>query len=338
MASIALLGVTKAFGNKPTLDNITLDIKEGEFVALLGPSGSGKTTLLKIVAGLLPPNAGRVLFNQVDVTAVPSRLRQAIIVFQDHSLFPHMNVFENVSFGLRARGMSKRMTGPMVREILSLVQLPDKAQSYPHELSGGERQRVALARACVLEPSVLLLDEPFSNLDTTLRLTMREFVVSLQRKLKFTCILVTHDKTEAFIMAERVAVLLDSRIEQVASPEQLYSRPESRKVAAFLGECNFVAGKVCSGVFHCVLGAFPTTTPDTDSAVGMWRYDHLALSPSAGHARGFVADRVFAGRIIEYKVVLADGTQLTVAGGSDAASVGDHVFVRADALRLHVYS
>jgi ABC-type Fe3+/spermidine/putrescine transport system ATPase subunit len=337
MASIALVGVTKTFGHKIVLDNLSLDIQDGEFVALLGPSGSGKTTLLKIIAGLEPPSAGRVLFGSVDVTSVPSRRRGAIIVPQDHCLFPHMTVYDNVSFGLRARGESRQAVMRKVRDILNVIQLPDKETRYPHELSGGEKQRVALARACVVEPSVLLLDEPFSNLDTSLRLSMREFVVQLQRRLKFTCILVTHDKEEALVMSQRVAVLLDSRVEQVDTPEMLYSHPRNRKVAAFLGECNFIPGAILGGLFHCSLGSFPIPMPDAAKATGMWRYNHIFLSDSDGKIKGSVVDKTFAGRSTSYKVELTDGTMLTATSSNGAVTVGDIVSVFADEQAFCVY-
>lgn len=327
MAGITLAGVTKSFDERPILDRLDLSIQDGELVALLGPSGSGKTTLLKLIAGLQRPSAGQVLFDGRDVTAVPARKRQAIIVFQDHCLFPHMTVSENIAFGLRARNESRVVIAKKVSDILEVVQLPTRCSSYPHELSGGEKQRIALARACVLEPKVLLLDEPFSNLDITLRLSMREFVIALQRELRLTCVLVTHDKEEAFAMAKRVAVLLDGRLEQVDTPEHLYVWPRSRKVAAFLGDCNFLPGKVAGGIFYCALGAFPVQFPDAERATGMVRNEHVELVRSGGHLRGRVLDRVFAGRYTTYSVVLKDGTTLSATACKEPLAVGEEVSV-----------
>lgn len=337
MARVTLLGVTMTFDAKQILDRLDLDIKNGELVALLGPSGSGKTTLLKLIAGLLSPSAGQVLFDGVDVTTVPARKRQAIIVFQDHCLFPHMTVRENIAFGLRARSESRLAIDKKVSHILQVVQLPERGGSYPHELSGGEKQRIALARACVLEPRVLLLDEPFSNLDVNLRISMREFVVALQRELKLTCVLVTHDKEEAFAMAERVAVLLDGRLEQVDTAENLYAKPANRKVAAFLGECNFLPGKILAGRFHCCLGAFPVDLPDSDHATGMLRYEHLEVRRSGGEVRGRIVGRAFAGRHTTYRIELDSGAVLTAAACQELYSVGDAVSVACAERDMNVY-
>jgi len=337
MAGIALIGVTKFFQGRLTLSQISLEVQNGEFMALLGPSGSGKTTLLKIIAGLEVPSAGRVYINGVDVTMVPTERRQAIIVFQDHSLFPHLNVYENVSFGLRARGASRQTVGEKVAAMLDIIQLPDKAQSYPHELSGGERQRVALARACVLEPSVLLLDEPFSNLDINLRLNMREFVSALHSRLKFTCILVTHDKEEAFLMSNRVAVLLDNSLEQVATPEDLYGSPQSLQVATFLGERNLFPGSVQGGYFHSELGHFPCDLPDMVSAVATCRFDQVLLSSTVGDIEGRIIQRAFAGRSTTYKIALKQGAIVTAVCGQQQFVVGDVVRVEVDSRYLLIY-
>jgi len=337
MAGISLVDVTKFFQDKPTLKQITLNMHNGEFMALLGPSGSGKTTLLKIIAGLESPSTGRVYINDVDVTFLPAEKRQAIIVFQDHSLFPHMNVSENVSFGLRARGESRKAVADKVRAMLDIIQLPDKAQNYPHELSGGEKQRVALARACVLEPSVLLLDEPFSNLDINLRHIMRDFVSALQSSLKFTCILVTHDKEEAFLMSQKVAVLLDNSLLQVSTPEELYARPQSLKVATFLGERNVFYGKVQGGYFHSGFGRVPCALADTACAVGTCRFDQVSLSSADGEMRGRIVQKAFAGRSTTYKIELQQGDVVTAICGQQQFSVGEVIHVAIDSGDVLIY-
>ncbi|MBT9133974.1 MAG: Spermidine/putrescine import ATP-binding protein PotA [Firmicutes bacterium] len=337
MARITLVGVAKAFNDKQILDRLDLDIENGELLALLGPSGSGKTTLLKLIAGLDTPSAGRIKFDGSDVTLVSTRHRQAIIVFQDHCLFPHLTVKENIAFGLRARNEPRATIDRKVGEILEVVQLPGRQNSLPHALSGGEKQRIALARACVLKPRVLLLDEPFSNLDVNLRLSMREFVVSLQRVLKLTCVLVTHDKEEAFVMAERVAVLLDGRLEQVDTPENLYDRPKNKKVAEFLGEANFFPGVVADGVFTCALGSFATPWQDTRQAVGMVRYDNVQLGRHTGNTLGKIKDKVFAGRYTFYKVALAAGGEL-MASCKESFTLGDAVYVSCADHAMQVYS
>jgi len=337
MTGISLVDVTKHFQGKPTLAHISLEVINGEFMVLLGPSGSGKSTLLKIIAGLELPTTGRVYINGVDVTFLPSQSRQAIIVFQDHSLFPHMTVSENVSFGLRARGESRQLVTEKVRAMLDIIQLPDRAHSFPHELSGGEKQRVALARACVLEPSVLLLDEPFSNLDVNLRLSMREFVSALHSRLKFTCILVTHDKEEAFLMSQRVAVLLDNRLLQVATPEKLYEGPQSLRVASFLGERNIFPGRVQGGYFHSMLGAIPCNRPDQESVVGTCRFDQVSLSSTEGEVPGRIVQKAFAGRFTTYKIELAQGMIVTAVGSEQQYLAGDTVHLSVEGRAVLIY-
>ncbi|KAF0194859.1 MAG: hypothetical protein FD169_1601 [Bacillota bacterium] len=337
MANIKLVDVCKKFGAKETLSNIALEIHDGEMLALLGPSGSGKTTLLKIVAGLEQPTSGRVFFNEVDYTDAPAQKRKAIIVFQDYGLFPHMTVGQNVAFGLRARGEERQQILTKVKNILQLVQLSGRESSLPAELSGGEKQRVALARACVVEPGVLLLDEPFSNLDTSLRLGMREFVAALQKKLKFTCVLVTHDKEEAFMMSERVAVILDNRLEQVAPPEIIYRKPATKKVADFMGDANYVPGKVISGKFVCELGVMPVNEPDTDAALGMFQGDQISLGRAGTGFSGTVTARKFAGKLTYYTVAMGPHLSFKVTSVTSDFLVGETVSVAVAPSGVNVY-
>ena len=215
MAEIKLLKVSKSYGEKEVLKDIEIEIKDGELISLVGPSGCGKTTLLKIIAGLDEPTKGSILFNGRNVTEVEASKRNAIIVFQDYRLFPHMTVHENIEFGLKVRNIDKEMRTKQVKEMLELTQLVGLERSYPFQISGGQKQRAALARALIVKPGVLLLDEPFSNLDTVLREDMREFVLKLHKELKFTAVLVTHDKAEAFMMADRVAVLIDGELQKL---------------------------------------------------------------------------------------------------------------------------
>ncbi len=224
----------------PAVDDVCLDVAEGELVALLGPSGCGKTTTLRMVAGLLDPSAGEIVVNGKDVVSTPVHKRRMGMVFQSYALFPHMNIAENVSFGLQMRRLSRAEAAKKADEALDMVQLGHLRDRRPAELSGGQQQRVALARALVIEPTLLLLDEPLSNLDAKLREAMRHEIRSIQQRLGTTTLFVTHDQDEALDMADRIAILNNGRIEQYAPPSEVYDRPATRFVANFVGKANFL--------------------------------------------------------------------------------------------------
>lgn len=240
--SIELSDIHYRYDGVPALDGIDLAIESGELLALLGPSGCGKTTLLRTIAGLEFPDHGSVRFEGRDVTALSARKRHVGFVFQHYALFNHLSVFENVAFGLRVRSWFKRPRRDdlqrRVYELLELVQLGDLAQRYPAQLSGGQRQRVALARALIVEPQILLLDEPFGALDARVRSDLRRWLRGLHDRIHVTSVFVTHDQEEAFELADRIAVMNKGRIEQIADPETLYTRPASPFVCRFLGEVN----------------------------------------------------------------------------------------------------
>ncbi len=236
--SIAVQKIHKSFGHTQACDGLDLHVQEGELVALLGPSGCGKTTLLRIIAGLEQPDAGRVLFNGQDVTASDARSRQVGFVFQHYALFNHMSVFENIAFGLRVRPRATRPNEAEIRrrvsELLAQVQLEAFAARHPHQLSGGQRQRVALARALAVEPRVLLLDEPFGALDAKVRKDLRRSLRQLHDETQVTTLFVTHDQDEALELADRVVVMNNGRIEQIATPEDLLLSPATPFVREFL--------------------------------------------------------------------------------------------------------
>jgi len=256
MSEIAIKGINKSFGTNHVIRDLSLAVESGELISVVGPSGCGKTTLMKLIAGLEAPDSGDVLLGGISGRGIPANKRDAVIVFQDYGLFPHMTVAGNVEFGLVARGIDKKRRAVLAAEVLRRMGVGEKAGAYPHQLSGGQKQRVALARACVLKPKVLLLDEPFSALDTNLKDSMREFVFDLQKELGITTILVTHDRREAFMFSGRMAVLFEGRIAQFAPPEEIYRRPASRSIAEFCGEANYLAGEFDSGLFRCALGEF----------------------------------------------------------------------------------
>ncbi|WP_245978655.1 sulfate/molybdate ABC transporter ATP-binding protein [Aurantiacibacter xanthus] len=245
---ITLDGITKTFGGYRALDNIDLEVKDGEFLALLGPSGSGKTTLLRIIAGLAFPDAGTVAFDGEDVTGLKVADRKVGFVFQHYALFKHMTVADNVGFGLSVRKRGQRPPKAQIRaraeELLELVQLGGLGNRYPAQLSGGQRQRVALARALAVEPQLLLLDEPFGALDAKVRKTLRRWLRDLHKQMGLTSIFVTHDQEEALELADRVVVMDHGVIEQIGTPEQVYMEPATAFVSDFVGETNHLPGGI----------------------------------------------------------------------------------------------
>lgn len=249
MSSVKLINLCKSFNKIKVLNNMNLDIKEGEIVSLLGPSGCGKSTTLKLIAGILHPDCGDILLNNESVLDIPIGKRDTVIVFQDYLLFPHMTLYENIEFGLKMKKINKNIRKSKVSELINLVKLKGYENKYPNELSGGQQQRVAIARSLAINPKVLLLDEPFSNLDINLRNEMREFVLGLQKHLKITTILVTHDKEEALMMSDRIAVMLNGEVKQFGTPDNLYENPKSKEVANIFGEKNYLIGNIRNGEF-----------------------------------------------------------------------------------------
>jgi putative spermidine/putrescine transport system ATP-binding protein len=244
VADLELRGIAKRYGEATAVDDVSLTVAPGELVSLLGPSGCGKTTTLRIVAGFVPPDRGRVLLKNADVTAVPPNKRDVGMLFQNYALFPHLTAADNVAFGLRMRRVPRPQRRRRVEQALEMVRLRDFAQRYPRQMSGGQQQRVALARAVVIHPSVLLLDEPLSNLDARLRHELRTEIRQLQQTLRITTIFVTHDQEEALTMSDRVVVMNHGRVEQIGAPAEIYRAPRTLFVAQFIGEANIIAGRL----------------------------------------------------------------------------------------------
>ena len=244
MTSVRLDRITKVFGATQVLRNISLEIRAGELFFLLGPSGCGKSTLLRLIAGLHGPSSGRLLFNERDVTDLPTEKRNAVMCFQSYALYPHMTVRDNVRFGLNVRQVDKATQDGTIERVLKLVQMDKLADRKPSQLSGGQQQRVALARALAVEPACLLLDEPLSNLDAKLRHEMRSEIRRICKTAGFTTIYVTHDQKEALSVGDRIAILKDGVLEQVGTPSELYHKPTSAFVADFIGQTNLLPGRV----------------------------------------------------------------------------------------------
>ncbi|MBN8627878.1 MAG: sulfate/molybdate ABC transporter ATP-binding protein [Planctomycetes bacterium] len=247
---IRIAGVTKQFGNFKALDDVSLDVKQGSLLALLGPSGSGKTTLLRIIAGLEGADAGSVYYDEQDVTSRSARDRNVGFVFQHYALFRHMNVFENVAFGLRVRKTPKAEINRRVEELIGLVRLSGMERRLPSQLSGGQRQRVALARALAIQPQVLLLDEPFGALDAKVRQELRQWLRRLHDEIGMTTVFVTHDQEEAFEVSDEVVVMNKGRIEQLGTPRDVFEHPANPFVMDFLGHVNVFSGRVQNGKAH----------------------------------------------------------------------------------------
>ncbi len=329
MTEVALRNLTKRFGSIAAVDGASLSIGHGEFVSLLGPSGCGSTTTLKLIAGFEQADGGESLFDGQDVAGLPAERRDIGLVFQNYALFPHMTVAGNLAFGLEMRKRPKVEITRKVAEVLEMVQLQGLGGRYPRELSGGQQQRVALARALVIEPRILLLDEPLANLDARLRDEMRLFIRNLQRRVGITTIYVTHDQAEALTMSDRVVVMFGGRVAQVGEPEDIYDRPASRAVAEFVGRVNVIAAEVVAATAEgcrvsCPLGEFTLPRPGRPG-----ERIELALRPEAvvlsAGGPAVIEEAAYSGGLIDYRVRLGE-TVIDVQGfPAPRFSVGDAV-------------
>ena len=336
--ALALEGLRKRFVRTAAaaVDGISLEVGQGELVTLLGPSGCGKTTTLNLIAGFLPPDDGEIRLGGRSVRDLPPFRRDLGIVFQDYALFPHMTVAENVGFGLRMRGVPAREIGDRVSEALAMVQLSGLEARRPLQLSGGQRQRVALVRALVIRPTMLLLDEPLSNLDLKLREEMRSEISALQRRLGIATVFVTHDQGEALTMSDRIAVMRNGRIEQLGTPEDIYERPATRFVAGFIGSINMLPAKVetveaggrarLATAAGPVIARLPPGLGAGASAALTVRPERLRIAAEGRSPAGSIGwpatieSLVYLGARYEVGLRLADGTMATVDMPNDGAA------------------
>lgn len=316
--------ITKRFGSVTALDSVDVDVRDGEFVCLLGPSGCGKTTLLRIVAGLEDATGGTVTLDGADLTHTPARNRGFGIVFQSYSLFPNLTAGENIAYGLKLRRVSPADSAARVRTLLDTVGLPGIEDRLPHQLSGGQQQRVAVARALAVDPKLLLLDEPLSALDAKVRVSLRDQIRALQRRLGLPTLMVTHDQEEALAISDRVICMNHGRIEQADTPEGLYMRPATRFVAEFVGHMNFLSAEDLKrmGPIRVAAGDASGTT-----VLGI-RPEHVRLAPKAGSINVFAArvvSRQFLGATTRLELDVS-GTRVVVDAPGVAAYVeGDDV-------------
>jgi putative spermidine/putrescine transport system ATP-binding protein len=343
---LALRAVTKRYGIEPeVVSDCTLDVARGEFITLLGPSGCGKTTVLRVIAGLVPPSSGRVMLGGGDITASPAHARNIGLVFQNYALFPHLSVERNVAFGLDMRGIRGAPARDRVSRALDLVRLGGFQSRKPSELSGGQQQRVALARALVIEPAILLLDEPLSNLDAKLRDDLRGEIRDIQTRLGITTLFVTHDQAEALTMSDRVAVMNRGQIEQVGTPAEIYERPATPFVATFVGRTNQIAATVESIGPGCSMLVGPGVrirapkelTPGRTTTI-MIRPHRMRLSrigtpdcTSLNAVEATIQRVVFAGDLVYYSLLAGD---IAMNVESPTSSEGDVAFSAGEAVSV----
>ncbi|ACZ31765.1 ABC transporter related protein [Xylanimonas cellulosilytica DSM 15894] len=348
--SLELRGVGRSFGEQHALSGLDLTVKAGEFIALLGPSGCGKSTALNCLAGLLPLTHGQILLDGKRIDTLPSEKRGFGMVFQSYALFPHLTVEKNIAFGLQMRGVPKAQIKARVKEAIALVKLEQHATKLPGQLSGGQQQRVAIARAVVLEPSLVLMDEPLSNLDAKLRLDMRTEIRRLHQSLGLTTVYVTHDQEEALSLADRLVVLREGRVQQVGTPDDLYDHPRNWHVADFMGYRNLLRGTVLSasgGVARVDLGGFTLTgvpvgsLRDGDAVRVAVRPDDLVVAVGGevrdgNDVEATVSTVEYHGREFAVSASTADGGTVHVRSAV-APEAGDRVRLTARAQRVLVF-
>ena len=344
---VIIRDAVKRYGDFTALNGVSLDIREGEFFTLLGPSGCGKTTLLRMIAGFNSIEGGDFYFGDKRINDVPAHKRDIGMVFQNYAIFPHLSVRDNVAYGLKARHIPVNEIKPRVDEALKLVQISHLADRKPNELSGGQQQRVALARAFVIEPSVLLMDEPLSNLDAKLRVQMRSVIKKLQRRLGITTIYVTHDQEEALAISDRIAVMKDGHIMQIGTPNEIYAKPQNPFVAGFIGVSNFLdcqmeapqGGEAKVSIQNELNISVPVRRAYSGPAKISARPEQLFFSEEG--MPGTVLFSTFLGDFIEYEVQLEDGQNLIVNEYTKDTNIihenGEKVHLRFDPLRISLY-
>jgi putative spermidine/putrescine transport system ATP-binding protein len=353
---LSIRGISKSFGASTAVENVSLDIAKGEFVSFLGPSGSGKSTTLHIIAGFFDPNAGDVRVANQSLLSIPSNKRDIGMVFQRYTLFPHLNVFENIAFPLRVRRRSRTEINARVRAMLSLVRLEPFGDRMPSQLSGGQQQRVALARALAYDPALLLMDEPLAALDKKLREELQTEIRRIHRETGVTIVYVTHDQEEALRLSDRIAVFNNGRIEQIGSARDLYDAPRTRFVAGFVGNSNFIRASITerSGTTARLVLTDGTTIDgvalddglrgEQQDVIVMMRPDRLRLHPANSDLgfRGRLVDATFLGDAMQFVVRTDWGDDVSVRSPMDAlppfpCSIGDRVAVSCDVAQMRVF-
>lgn len=328
MTRVTLTHLSKHYANTIALDDLSLIIPEGQITAFLGPSGCGKTTTLRLIAGLIAPSAGEIAFDDTPITRIPAEQRNAVMVFQDHLLFPHMTIRQNIAFGLQMRHLDRREIDQRVDQMLTLIQLPDVGDRRPAQLSGGQQQRVALARALITSPRVLLLDEPLSNLDAHLRDEMRQLIAQIQRDTAITTILVTHDQQEATLLANHIALLFNGRLEQWGAPVDFYRYPKTERAARFFGALNFLPAHAEGDHVQTPIGRLRIAMARSGMGTLTIRPEHLQIVSEAGEntVQARIIAQAYIGTGTRYTLD-AHGMTLTLLALSDRWAIGESIWV-----------
>lgn len=338
MGQLELQNLTINLDNKPVIRDLSLNINDSEMVSLLGPSGVGKTTILKAIAGLLKPTSGRIIINGKTVNHLPAEKRDAVLIFQKPLLFPFLDVGQNIGFGLKMAKIKGITATKQIDKIIEITGLVGLKSRKVHQLSGGQQQRVALARGLVLEPSVLLLDEPLSNLDAELRQQMRELICSVQAQTKTTMLFVTHDQSEAFAISDRICVLLDGSLRQTGTPTELFYQPADPDVARFFGCLNFISGKIHCGVFQGGFISCATSLGDRQEAIAVIRPEDIVLSSAemANATVGKIAQVQFEGSTTRL-IIEADNETFTALSLRPDFHLQQSVWLHFPPERLHIF-
>jgi len=349
--SVSIRNVTKRYGETTAVNGIDFAIQQGEFFTILGPSGCGKTSLLRMIAGFNSIDEGEILFDDRVINDIPAYKRNIGMVFQNYAIFPHMTIEKNVAYGLKARRIAKSVITERVDEMLDMMQIKQYKERNPSQLSGGQQQRVALARALVIRPVILLMDEPLSNLDAKLRIQMRVAIKKIQREMNITTIYVTHDQEEALSMSDRIAVMNHGVVEQVGTPQEIYSKPASAFVASFIGTSNFLEGIMRdAGNGECMLHieggktiALPMKKSFDGDVVIAARPENIYLGAAqAGELNGKISLVTFLGDYITYEVQLHNGKIIEVneyaKETQELRSIGDEVSLQFSTAKLNIYA
>ncbi|NLZ47882.1 MAG: ABC transporter ATP-binding protein [Clostridiales bacterium] len=344
--------IVKKYDDNVVIPKLSLEIEKGEFFTLLGPSGCGKTTLLRMVAGFNSIEDGEISFNGKVINDIPAHKRNIGMVFQNYAIFPHMTVYENVEYGLKLRKLGKEEMKKRLDDILKVVKIEQYKDRLPDKLSGGQQQRVALARAIVIHPTVLLMDEPLSNLDAKLRVEMRTAIRDIQKKVGITTIYVTHDQEEALAVSDRIAIMNQGVIQQIGTPKEIYTRPVNTFVATFIGHSNLFEGKVTvdnegtavvfPGGYKLPMTNLSSRVKDKENVVISVRPEEFALSKNGKGIKGKVHFSTFLGRYVNYEVELENGQIIEVSQESSdhehIYNTGDRVTLEVDAKRINVFN
>ncbi len=344
MATVTAEGLKKFYGSVSALNDVSIKIDEGKLLTVIGPSGSGKTTLLRSIAGFVKLDEGRIYLDDEDITDVPPERRNISMFFQNYALWPHMTVYDNVAYGLKLRKYPKKEMDERVRWALSLLDVEGLEDRKPSQLSGGQQQRIALARAIVVEPRVLLLDEPLSNLDAKIRLRIRFEIKALQQKLKLTTLYVTHDQEEALSIADEIAVMHEGRILQMGTPQEIYTRPSSLFVADFVGINNVIGVVVSNGGVRLGEMFIPVEEKsDGQEAVVVFRADEVRLARKGTDAEpdeyafgGVITGKLYMGSRYRYEIAVSDKTKV-IANSPREFALDDRVTLCVKRDRVFVY-